>query len=230
MNRWRPTKVSSEISKKTNSYNQALTTSRTLGDHESADKALSRLLSPVAPGIVDREGLPHIAHLICGWGNARVRGIPLIDYVSKFAIQSVDRKLYIAQSQETGDFHPWQTFAYCVMADHALVHANCGTIPLGELAANSSDLNTSNNTDLGHFLYAYSNLPHRYRPKRAVFDRRSRSVRDLVDIAIEGHFYGGFEVCRKFHLTEGLCAITTLARFAHHRSVVETFVNGQLDC
>ena len=100
-------------------------------------------------------------------------------------------------------------------------------LSLQALANNSLDLNTDDETDLGHFLYTVANMHPEERPNKAIFSRRSHDIEYIIHAAVEGHFYGGFEVCRKFHLTEGLCAISQIHN-AVDRNVIDGFLRGQL--
>jgi hypothetical protein len=181
---WRPIAISADLAHRVHAYNAELRAAPNLLRHAEADQTLLHLISPVIDQIVDREGLPHIAHLICGWGNSKARGRKLLDHVSDFVTYR-DGKAYIPQASPIGDFHPWQTFAYAVMSEGNLLYAKCGETLLAELAANSTDLNTSNNTDLGHFLYAYSNLKPCQKPKHVLFDCRSVDISQVVDLAVE---------------------------------------------
>jgi len=228
---WRPFRISPALSKRVVEYNdRSCPEGLSSASHAATDATLGDLLAPVVSQIISREGLPHIAHLICGWGNAVVGSRPLLSYISDFIVVS-GGKPQIPQKAEGGDFHPWQTFAYCTMAaPQAFYTRGSSSHSFAEVASNSVDLNTSDNTDLGHFLYAYSYLPAAHQPEEVIFESRPQNILSLVDLAIEGHAFGGFEVCRKFHLTEGLCAVTSHARFSHRRQEVRKFLTGQLAC
>lgn len=224
---WLPVNLLPEVIDEICQRNQLQSSDCKPTNRSNVDKALSKLLAPVAAQLVDREGLPHIAHLICGWGNARVRGKALFDYIHDFVVLR-DQKPLILQSDDAGDFHPWQTFAYCVMAGARHLEAKSGPLELATIASNCIDLNTNNNTDLGHFLYAVSNLRTEKRPESVIFDKRSIGLPEVFDVALDGHYYGGFEVCRKFHLTEGLCASSALLRRTDRNDTISEFVVGQL--
>ena len=142
MGEWHPAAISADLAAQIRIYRQGQRNAPNLSRHSDADKILSALISVAAPQIIDREGLPHIAHLIYGWGNAKIRNARLFDCVADFAVFE-HGKPFIPQNYHTGDFHPWQTFAYCVMSDRSALHKTTGGVSLALLAGNSSDLNTS---------------------------------------------------------------------------------------
>ncbi len=196
-----------------------------LASAKHAEKVLGSLLKSTVKQILDREGLPHIAHLICGWGDSIAFGRRLPLYISDFIFDCRLRPR-IQQSREDGDFHPWQSFAYCRMANLPQSYA-IGNVLLRTLMRNSTDLNTSDPTDLGHLLYCVAhddldNLP------RFIFGGDELNVSGLVEQAVEGHVYGGYHVCRKFHLTEGLCAISARSQFFDYHEIVSELLYGQL--
>ncbi len=197
-----------------------------LDSHRHADVVLCRLMGKAARPVLDREGLPHVGHMICGWGNSWVDGRSLVDRIGDFIIDAgcVPR---IPQSCETGDFHPWQSFAYCRMAAIKPT-TRAGGHPLNQLILNSHELNTSDETDLGHFLYTIAGLDKRWRPEVVSFSATEMRLNALVSAAIQGHLYGGYQVCRKFHLTEGLCAISVEEDYRVHREIIERLLEGQL--
>ncbi len=197
-------------------------------DRARADRILYGLVERVAQDILDREGLPHLAHLICGWGNALVNGRPLFDRIFDFADYSAGAAR-ILQNNPNGDFHPWQSFAYCTMSDPRGLLFTAQELSIEALARNSLDLNTSDETDLGHFLYTAGRMRSKAQPRAVVFAKTQIELSRLVPIAIEGHYYGGFEVCRKFHLTEGLCSISRVPDGLGAIPVIRELLDGQLD-
>jgi hypothetical protein len=82
---------------------------------------------------------------------------------------------------------------------------------------------------LGHLLFALAVFdPDAAGPPFYMEDRRVE-VRQLPEIAIHAHHFGTFEVCRKFHLTEGLCAATArVPGFELYRPHAEGFLDGQM--
>jgi len=226
--RWRPFDIPPELNQTIENFEHSQC-QKTL-DIELLKRSnilLNTNISQVAQRLIDREGLPHLAHLMCGWGNSSLNGASLLEHISEFIVIDEGRHTLL-QNSEDGDFHPWQTFAYCMMADESLLNNACGEITLKKLMQNCTLLNTSNNTDLGHLLFAYSHIPKKDRPPAFHFDGEMRPLSYITNAAIEGHLTGGFEVCRKFHLTEGLCAISSNDEFKQIKGTVSVFLTGQL--
>jgi hypothetical protein len=178
--------------------------------------------------IIARDGLPHLCHVVNGWGNGWYAGRRLLDRYADFVHWDGEGRPFVLQKDPEGEFHPWQSFAYAVMAgvDAGYVIGPQG-VTLGELAQTSRALNTSAGHELGHLLYAAAYLggDSRFGMLDHDFD-----LAELTAIAVETHHHGSFEVCRKFHLTEGLCAVA--ARVPHLspiRRAAQGFLNGQLD-
>lgn len=228
---WRPYRIDPDLGHQLDSYlatKVAQASSWTPSDRLRADRILCELIEGVALDILDREGLPHLAHLICGWGNAEVSGRTLFERIFDFADSSSGAR-GIPQNDPNGDFHPWQSFAYCTMSDLRALQFTHNELNLETLARNSIDLNTHDETDLGHFLFTVGCMSPNARPRDVIFSRRSVDITQLIGSAIEGHYYGGFEVCRKFHLTEGLCSVSRAFTTSIDRRVVDEFLRGQLD-
>src|SRR5262245_6789600 len=80
-----------------------------------ADEILVGLMARHIDEILDASTLPQYAHIINGWGNCRWRGVSMVDRLEEFVHwhSGVPRLL---QCHPEGDFHPWQTLAYAVMA------------------------------------------------------------------------------------------------------------------
>jgi hypothetical protein len=198
---------------------------------EGADELICELHARSLDQILDREGLPHVAHLICGWGDEPGLGELLATRIGDFVHQQANGRVSIRQCDPDGDFHPWQTFAYCCMADPQFLHRDCGTgSTILNVAQNSTNLNTSDATDLGHTLFTLASLEPDQRPRTLVFDSKPTSLSILVGLAVEAHRTGGFHVCRKFHLTEGLCALAAEPAGADHASWIREFFAGQIEC
>jgi hypothetical protein len=195
---------------------------------EGAEKILRILIASCAREIVDREGLPHIAHLICGWGDASVRGRPLSAYLGDFAQPAGGAQQKISQCDSDGDFHPWQSFAYCCMAGIPLGTLVSASSSILGLVSNSTDLNTREDTDLGHLLYVTANMSPRARPSSYIFGGCIMSLKNLFELALRAHEVGGFEVCRKFHLTEGLCALSRDKSYRSFSGQAYEYLHGQL--
>jgi len=100
---------------------------------------------------------------------------------------------------------------------------------LVELAAGSRLLDTDDGCELGHLLYSVAHLG--FEPSTQ-FGLHTEVVdlNRLVEMAVDAHRDGHFKVCRKFHLTEGLCAVARkIPGLERHRASAEGFLAGQLD-
>jgi hypothetical protein len=101
---------------------------------------------------------------------------------------------------------------------------------LRELAKNSRALNTGKGQELGHLLFALSFLDPDAAGRPFHFDGELRTLPELVDIAVDAHHNATFEVCRKFHLAEGLCAASMrIPGLEGYREAAQGFLEGQLD-
>jgi hypothetical protein len=204
-------------------------------DEAAADAALdlmTRVMRQHVEEIVDRDGMPHLAHAINGWGNARLRGQRLIDHVGSFVHRDEGGRPFILQCDAEGDFHPWQGFAYAVMAGIDLGQVIPGVgASLAEVARNSVYLQTSVGRELGHLLYGLAHLVTSTDEVWPFFlDGQPYTVHELVDHAVVAHIEGDFKTCKKIHLTEGLCAaVARIDGLGEYREEAETFLAGQLE-
>jgi hypothetical protein len=192
---------------------------------------LSRLMARHVGDIMERDGLPHQCHVINGWGDARFRGHPLMDHMGGFVHRDPRGRAFILQVDPEGDFHPWQSLAYAVMAgvdpDRPIPPAGA---TLRDLAKNSRYLNTRDGHELGHLLFALAHLDPAIDGRPFLLAGEPCGVPRLMEMAVEAHHYGSFEVCRKFHLTEGLCAMASRVEgLAAYRADAQGFLTGQLD-
>ncbi|MDM5175749.1 hypothetical protein PO883_00795 [Massilia sp. DJPM01] len=200
------------------------------GLSRQVERSLVDFLARPVQAIVARDSLPYLGHVFVGWGNATVNGAPLLDRVASFVHQDPSGKPYIYQCHPEGDFHPWQTFAYTMMAGID-PEARVGALPftLREIAQHSTVIRTSAMDDLGHLMYAHAALGL---PDTLTFEFNGTplTLADMMEEAIKAHHFGPFYVCRKFHLTEGLCAIAaTYPAFARYQPVAQKFLDGQLE-
>jgi hypothetical protein len=204
-------------------------------DQPSADEtcfALTSAMARHAGSILDREGVSHLSHMINGWGNARYRKRRLLEWFELFIRIDLDGQPYLLQMSDEGDnAHPWQSFAYAVMAGIGPEEEICPGITLGQLARNSQRISSPVcGRDLGHLLFASAHLYSGLNPDGFCFNGRPFSLRELADRAINAHFNDSFVVCRKIHLTEGLCAVAALVPGMEDlRSAAEGFFEGQMD-
>jgi hypothetical protein len=194
-------------------------------------RRLAAMMSFHVGDIIERDGLPHLSHLVNGWGNGRYLGQRHLDRIADFVHRDATQRPIILQCDPEGEFHPWQTFAYAVMAG---VDADEALPGVGEslrgLTKNSRTINTGEGVELGHLLYALAYLDPDVAGRPFTLKGTVCDVMTLMELAVEAHRYGSFEVCRKFHLTEGLCAAASQIRgLEHFRGEAEAFLSGQLD-
>jgi hypothetical protein len=182
--------------------------------------------------VVDRDGMPHLAHVINGWGDARLRGRRLLEHFGAFVHRDEDGRPFVLQCDAEGDFHPWQGFAYAVMAGVDLDQPLPGAgATLAEVARNSVYLQTSLGRELGHLLYGLAYLETDVEAVRTFFlDGQPFTARELMEHAVVAHFEGDFKTCKKIHLTEGICAAAArMTGFEDYREEAEIFLAGQLE-
>ncbi|MBC7978830.1 MAG: hypothetical protein H7138_27925 [Myxococcales bacterium] len=204
-------------------------------DEAAADAALdlmTRVMRRHVEEIVDRDGMPHLAHLINGWGNARLRGRYLLEHFGSFVHRDDDGRPFILQCDVEGDFHPWQGFAYAVMAGIDLEQQIPGVgASLAEVARNSVYVQTQIGRELGHLLYGLAHLETSASNVRTFFlEGEPFTVHELVEHAVVAHIEGDFKTCKKIHLTEGLCAaVAKIAGLEDYREEAQSFLAGQLE-
>lgn len=201
---------------------------------EEVSGQLALLMAHSLGEIVERDGLPHLCHVFNGWGDGPFRGRPLTAELEPFVHRGPSGGPILLQCDPEGDYHPWQSLAYAVMAgvepERVLFEDANGGATLGQLARNSRSLQTSKGIELGHLLFAAAQLGREATEGVFCLDGEEHDLRSLVDLAIEAHHFGGFEVCRKFHLTEGICAVAALVSgFEDTRPQAQGFLEGQLE-
>ncbi|MCH9648209.1 MAG: hypothetical protein K0U98_08220 [Deltaproteobacteria bacterium] len=201
---------------------------------ERVSEQLALQMAHSLPAIVERDGLPHLCHVFNGWGDGLFRGRPLTAELEPFVHRNRSGGPILLQCDPEGDYHPWQSLAYAVMAGvephKALFEDAIGGVTLSQLAANSRFLRTDKGIELGHLLFAAAQLGGEALEGVFSLDGEEHDLSSLVDLAIEAHHFGGFDVCRKFHLTEGICAVAALVPgFEGFRSQGQGFLSGQLE-
>ncbi|QRN99080.1 hypothetical protein JRI60_08685 [Archangium violaceum] len=181
--------------------------------------------------VLERDSLPHLGHIINGWGNARLGKRTMLEGLERFVHRDEARRPFILQRDVEGEFHPWQSFAYVVMAgvEPGLPLPTVGT-SFREIALNSRQLNVTDGIELGHQLYALAYLEPEPRQAPFFMGQQALDVRGLMEQAVDAHHHGGFQVCRKVHLTEGLCTAAARIRgLESFREPAQGFLEGQLD-
>lgn len=134
------------------------------------------------------------------------------------------------QADVEGDFRPWQSFAYALLAgvprDTVMTP---GGDTLSSVIAHSTDLCVDEPEDLGHALVTLGMLPAVDRPAVLRFGGVDTPVELLVGHAIRAHYLGHFWVCHMFHLTEGIVlAVARLPGLQRFAAYPTEFVAGQM--
>jgi hypothetical protein len=203
-------------------------------DHARLEKTsheLDLLMHTCIGNIMERDGLPHLCHIINGWGNGQYNNIHHTDRIAGFIHKDSAQHSFLLQKDPEGDFHPWQTFAYAVMAGVPPEQTiGRSAVTLKELATHSTYLKTDKGTELGHLLYAFSHIIPEETNIGFSLNGQCYDLQGLLDLAIDAHIRGDFEVCRKFHLTEGICALAKkVAGLEAYHDMAMTFLKGQLE-
>lgn len=191
---------------------------------------IARAMSEHIEDIVESDSLPHLGHVFNGWGAGKLAGRPLIERLATFVQRDGAGRPCILQKDPEGEFHPWQSFAYLLMAGVSPRHAfGPQGYRLEELARHSTNLNVDVGTELGHLLFA---LAHMDADAFGPFRMKDRvlGLGELAELAVEAHHDGPFNVCRKVHLTEGLCAAAArIPALRGHAAQAEGFLQGQME-
>lgn len=197
---------------------------------KKVDKKVNILLKNNVNIIVERNSLPNLSHLICGWGNFMYEGAPIVEKMEDFIFYK-NNEPYIKQCDPEGDFHPWQSLAYTSMAGVNFNDVKVKNHSLKDLAFNSVWINKNKGEELGHLLFAFANnYSSEDLTKIFYLNTVPHNLEELIHRGIEAHDYGGFEVCRKFHLSEGLCAITSkVAQLEKYKPDAQRFLDGQTE-
>ncbi len=200
-----------------------------------ADRLIVRTVKTGLPAILAKDTLPSLCHLFVGWGDALYEGRRLSSLLRNYVHLDDEGREFIFQAHPEGDFHPWQTFCYMVMGGVRADQQITGASTLKDLASNSSLIHTQAMEDLGHLLFSHTalELDDGLEFRFADPDGESSLTMNLfamIASAMRAHHFGSFKVCRKFHLTEGLCAVSTRAGSPKElRSFAQGFFCGQMD-
>jgi hypothetical protein len=194
-------------------------------------RLLTDILSDNIDHLIGRDSLPVLSHIINGWGNAIFHGEEIYEYFINFLHRDNEGHCFLLQCDPEGDFHPWQSLAYVVMAgiDPQKTLSNGST--LETIAEHSRYINVGSGTELGHLLFALAYLLRTNDERGDLFLLKGEpyDLARLLQLARDAHYEGDFEVCRKFHLTEGLCAVASrVAGFSEYRDEAAYFLKGQL--
>ncbi|XXF78899.1 hypothetical protein P2318_03830 [Myxococcaceae bacterium GXIMD 01537] len=192
---------------------------------------LAHMMARHVGDILERDSLPHTGHLLNGWGNARLGGRPLLEHYVPFVHRDEAGRAFILQRDPEGEYHPWQGIAYTVMAGVDPGHPLPGVgASFREMALNSRQLNVTDGIELGHLLFALASLEPEPTGTPFFMGSDACDVEALMERAVDAHHHGGFEVCRKVHLTEGLCVAAARIRgMERFQADARGFLEGQLD-
>jgi len=230
---WWPLDLSDRVAEALERFRQHMReTPVALDDSLSAAVAeqLAELMHRNVGRIIERDSLPHLSHVLNGWGDGWFRGRRMMEYVQSFVHRDGGGNPFVLQCNPEGEFHPWQSFAYAVMAGVDADAPLPSGVTLRELMRNSRELGTREGHELGHLLFALAYVEPRADGQPFTLKGESHDVHGLMEMAVEAHHYGSFDVCRKFHLTEGLCAMAArVQEFAGYREAAQGFLKGQLD-
>jgi hypothetical protein len=198
---------------------------------QSVSDQLARVMSHHISALIYRDSLPHLSHVLNGWGDFSIDGARISDRIERFIHRDSRGRPYILQCDPEGEVHPWQTLAYAVMAgvdpDETL---GSSETTIRQLALNSRQLDTKEGRELGHLLFALADLDPDMTGGPFFLENEPCDLPKLMKLADEAHHFGSFEVCRKFHLTEGLCAVATnIPGFERYHDAAQGFLDGQLD-
>ncbi|KZN36756.1 hypothetical protein N480_15920 [Pseudoalteromonas luteoviolacea S2607] len=235
---WSPLQLSDECWQIINQTKKSIHTPQTI-DTELADQVINLadlLIAENLDSIVERDGLPHLCHVINGWGNLSYQDKPLTDLVAGFVHFKKDKQPYIYQCDPEGDFHPWQTFAYSAMAGvPANIEIAKTGITFADLLNGSTNIMTNKGVELGHMLFALAHYYPHIEAKSFTFFAPDGTpqifdIEQLMVQAVHAHYVGDYTVCRKFHLTEGVLAmVARVPELDKFRPYAELFLNSQLE-
>jgi hypothetical protein len=196
----------------------------------AVSELLTELMRQNIASIIERDSLPHLSHVLNGWGDVKFQDVRLMQRLDSFI--HLDRRghYFIHQCDPEGEFHPWQSIAYAIMAGTDPDAPMSFGVSLRALAQNSRYLRTREGRELGHLLFSLAYLDPNIEGEPFSLLGENCDFRRLMELAVEAHHYGSFEVCRKFHLTEGLCAMAAKVEgLEDFRDDAQGFLEGQLD-
>jgi hypothetical protein len=160
------------------------------------------------PDLISDDSLPGLAHTFLALGDLPEARTSLLLRIADF-VETSGSRARIRQHHPEGDFHPWQSFAYLTLLDPA---AGDWTLTDGttirEVARGSTDLAVEQAEELGHPLLAASWLFGDADVPPLRFGGTDLNVEEILRHALYAQWFGHFDVCRKFHLTEGIVSIT----------------------
>jgi len=198
---------------------------------EQTARELSLLMGRHISDLCDYDSLPHFNHILNGWGNVRIEDKRITDRIERFIHKGPTGLPYIIQCHLEGEVHPWQTLAYAAMAGvNPDTPIGSTTLTIRDIAQHTRQLNTSEGRELGHLLFALTYMDPEMHGGPFFLLEDACDLDRLMRRAVEAHHFGTFDVCRKFHLTEGICAVaSTIKGFEEYLDAAQGFLEGQLD-
>src|SRR5258708_18601677 len=108
--------------------------------------------------ILESDTLPHFAHVINGWGNVVFQGRSMFECLDRF-IHAYGTRRALLQCDPEGDFHPWQTLAYAVMAGASpptRISNTAGGVPPLDLFHRNRPLHYCEGRELRPLLFSFA--------------------------------------------------------------------------
>src|SRR5678816_1323636 len=110
---------------------------------QSVSDQLALIMSQHISELIYRDSLPHLSHVLNGWGDFSIDGTRVSDWIARFIHRDSRGRPYLLQCDPEGEVHPWQTLAYAVMAGvDPDVKLGSSEASIRDLALNSRKLNT----------------------------------------------------------------------------------------
>ena len=195
------------------------------------DELETSLILPKLSDVLASDHLSVLSHLINGWGDATWGCKSFSDSLIPFLHQNRAGKWSVFQCHPEGEVHPWQSFAYTLFAGMKPWKLLPGwPTSLEEIMRFSNKLGTDEGEQLGHLLFAaaFLELADDDKFELSLF-RQRLPLQDAFKLAAKAHFSGHFGVCRKFHLTEGLCAMARRKKFLEYDALAQSFFSSHMD-
>jgi hypothetical protein len=230
---WFPLDLSDVESDSIRDFHESLTSSKTQLDRNTCfrvDELSVSLMARHVRDILDRDRVQDVSHILNGWGNATFRSRPILEWYELHLHYDEERKPFLPQMTRDGDLHPWQSFAYASMAGVSPQEKIYSGASVAQVAHNSRRISGKAGRVLGQMLFALSFLEPFLDAAPFYLRGELYTFRELVDFAVDAHFNESFVVCRKIHLTQGLCAAAArVPGLQYLRPSVAGFLEGQLD-
>jgi hypothetical protein len=213
--RWDPLNLDKPLAAYVDEARSAIISDETSLDEQSCMNVLDagqKLFDRFLPDLISDDTLPVLSHTYLAVGDNPIYHSMLLARIAGFA-DYYNGQRRIRQHNDEGDFHPWQSFAYIAIVEpesSRLILFPDGT-SIRDIAKASTDLAVDQGEELGHALLATSLLFDESNVPKFWFDGAELDVEAALTTALQAQWFGHFNVCRKFHLTEGI--ISLVARY-----------------